>query len=207
MAARLLMHGCRLNQTEGLYALDWQEMCENLASSESANHYMLALHIKSTSIPVCLHAWVACKLRKRDPMTLSPYDVYLKMHSAWRDGIPKRLQGVEPSVLITILKLVESEEGISQSAVQSALGLTQWGLSKIKRKLVRENWVKVWRPESDRRRLLMSATPKARLAMGQLQVKLIALLKLPVASKPHQKKDRWRVPSGAGSLLDPAIEL
>jgi DNA-binding MarR family transcriptional regulator len=139
-------------------------------------------------------------------MTTNPFDVYLTMHSAWRDGIPKRLQGVEPSVLITILKLAEREEGISQSAVQSTLALTQWGLSKIKRKLVRENWVKVWRPTSDRRRLLMSATPKARLAMDTLESKLAATMKRTATPKAGQKGSHLRPPANAHSLFDVPID-
>ena len=105
-------------------------------------------------------------------MAVDGYEVYFKMRSVWRSSIPKRLQGVDPRKLIAMLRLAASEGGISQGAAASRLDLRRWGLSKIKKKLVREGWVTVQRSQTNHREKVMTTTPRAQLAMNILEAKL-----------------------------------
>jgi DNA-binding MarR family transcriptional regulator len=152
-------------------------------------------------------AQAACKLRGRNHMAVNPYDVYLEMESAWRSSIPKRLQGMEPRILVALLKLAAPAEGISQGAAASGLGCTQWGMSKIKGKLVREKWVVVRRSTSNHRQVLMTTTPKARLAMNILEAKLAAAMKRTVPPRAVLKKGTHPgLPANARSFFDPPID-
>jgi DNA-binding MarR family transcriptional regulator len=134
-------------------------------------------------------------------MTVNPYDVYLEMESAWRSSIPKRLQGMEPKVLVKLLRLAATAEGISQGAAASELGRSQSGMSKITAKLVREKWVTVTRSTDDHKQKLMTTTAKARLAMDTLEGKLTAAMKGTDTRRVIQKAEGLRRQYGNRTLL------
>lgn len=137
-------------------------------------------------------------------MAVNPYDVYLEMHSAWQSKIPKKLQGMKPRILIALLKLAASAEGVSQSEAASRLGLTQWGVSRVSKKLIRERWVTVVRrTKPNHRHKVMTTTPKAGLIIEQLQAQLGAAMSRSVIPKAISKKGSHLVPpANARSFFD-----
>ena len=116
-------------------------------------------------------------------MAPNPYDVYLEMASAWQSRIPKGLQGMKPRILIELLKLAASGEGASQSEAASKLGLTQWGVSKISKKLASERWVTIRRSESNHRQKLMITTARAQTVMDALRSDLSSVLRAGPSTK------------------------
>ena len=141
-------------------------------------------------------------------MATDPFDTYLEMESVWQSKIPKRLQGIKPRILIALLNLAAPAEGISQSAAASKLGLTQWGVSKISRKLIGERWVTVVRgTKPNHRQKLMTTTPKAGLIIKQLQAQLGGAMTRSVVPKAGSKKrPHPGMPANARSLFDPPTD-
>jgi DNA-binding MarR family transcriptional regulator len=119
---------------------------------------------------------------------------------AWESEIPKALRYENRRILYQILKLAGSKEGINQTALRSALEVTQPRLSQIKAKLVRQKWVEVWRPEKDRRNLLMTITPAARRFVDAVELKIAAAMKSASGS-------RKRTPAAPGPIHAEAPQI
>jgi hypothetical protein len=103
--------------------------------------------------------------------------IFVDFGVAWESEIPKELRYENRGMLYQLLKLADSKEGIDQTALRSALGVTQPRLSQIKAKLVDKEWVEVWKSEKDRRKLLMTTTPAARRFIVAVELKFAAAMK------------------------------
>jgi DNA-binding MarR family transcriptional regulator len=138
-------------------------------------------------------------------MAVNPYDVYLEMESAWRAGIPKRLRGMKPEEVVKLVRLAAAEKGVSQGTAASALGQSQSGMSRVTAKFVEAKWVMVTRSTDDHKQKLITATPKARLAMETLKGKLAAAMKGKDTRRTSQE-DALRRQHGGRTLFTPTVE-
>lgn len=125
-------------------------------------------------------------------MAVNPYDVYLEMESQWRSGIPKNLQGMRPKELVTLIRLVAAEGGVSHGAAASALRQSDSGMSRITAKLLERKWVTVARSTGNHKQKLITATTKARLAMDDLEGKLAAAMRTPVPPAVPKNRQEGR---------------
>ena len=88
-------------------------------------------------------------------------DLYVALRATWLTHIPDLLAKEDPELLMELLKHAEPSAGISQAEMRKALRINQPRMSKLKDKLVAARWVKVWRPASNPRLLLMCSTSEA----------------------------------------------
>jgi DNA-binding MarR family transcriptional regulator len=143
-------------------------------------------------------------------MAVNLFDLYVDMESAWRTGIPKSLRGMKPKELIDVFRLAAAENGVSQGAAASALAQSQWGMSKITAKLVREKWMTVTRSTENHKQKLMSVTPKARLAMDILEEKLAAAISPIIPTRASRKAEREAAAArrlyGTHTFFNPPLE-
>lgn len=113
--------------------------------------------------------------------------VFIEMFSQWNTTVGRLLAGQDPSILIRIVELASTEEGISQGALQHDLKINQPRLSKLTKKLVASKWVEVRRPSSDRRFVLMRATDHARKIVKDLNAKLSFFVGVPTRTAPKKR--------------------
>jgi hypothetical protein len=126
-------------------------------------------------------------------MAVNPYDIYLEMESAlsaWSLGIPKGLQGMKSKDLVKLVRLSAVGKGALQADVASALGQSESGMSRITAKFLEAKWVTASRSTDNHKQKLITATTKARLAMGALEGKLAAAMQPAVAPPARPKTDK-----------------
>ncbi len=116
-------------------------------------------------------------------------EIFVSSCLAWESEIPESLRYENRRILYQILKLAGPEEGINQTDLRSALGVSQPRLSQIKAKLVGKKWVKVWRSEKDSRQLLMTITPAARHFINAFELKFAAAVQ-PVRMPPRRAQGK-----------------
>lgn len=102
------------------------------------------------------------------------FDVYLAMRSAWLRRLPEVLENEDPDLLMRLLKLADTKDGIAQSVAMKELNINQSRMSKLKDKLILAKWVEVWKPDSNRRLLLMSTTQKAKTAIDLMLEEMLS---------------------------------
>lgn len=115
-------------------------------------------------------------------------DLYLALRGTWLRFLPDSLTKEDPDLLMRLIRLAEPSEGISQSAMRKALNLNQSKMSKLKDKLLAANWVKVWKPVSNPRLLLMSSTIEAKSSMSVIRSEMLSLCA--VTSRRGFRQDR-----------------
>jgi hypothetical protein len=96
------------------------------------------------------------------------FDVYLAMRGTWLGRIPKGLENQDPDLVMRLLGLANTNDGISQSVAMRALNISQSRTSKLKDRLVHAEWVRTWKPTPTSRVLLMSTTPKAKAVIARM---------------------------------------
>lgn len=85
---------------------------------------------------------------------------FLKGWSAWSSATPKVLIEEDPTHVIRVLHLCETEEAISQSVLIRELRIPQSKLSKLMKKLEELRWIELRAAVSDRRvKLATTAQP------------------------------------------------
>ena len=125
-------------------------------------------------------------------------DVYLEMAAAWWSRVPPTLVHEPPAIVAHIIDLGLREEGVSQSELQQKLGINQSRMSKLTKKLVGENLLRLdqSKTSSNGRRSLI-ATADARNLIRSLREHMAALLAVrapahasPSRPKPSRSKSR-----------------
>ena len=139
-------------------------------------------------------------------MTLDGFEVYFEMRRAWRSSIRPPLRGMEPRTLVALVKLAGREGGIPQAEAASRLKLRRWGLSKIKKKLLKEQWITEQRSQINYKEKVMTATPKAQFILETLQVQLTAASKPKVRGKSKLDRARSMLPGDGLSFFDPPVD-
>ncbi len=132
---------------------------------------------------------------------MSGVEVFVAMRTAWRSRVPKSLADEDPALLLRLLQLAGAEDGLSQTALQEALKIRQPKMSKLKAKLIREKLVRTWKPDSDRRKLMMTSTANGKGLSVELRTQLAALFEKAVRKPQRRPSRRGLVPPSGPSLL------
>lgn len=133
--------------------------------------------------------------------------VYLKMDAAWRDSIPKSLQGMTAETLVKVVRLTERSKGISQSDAAAALGKKPSDMTNITKRLHRENWVTVTRSADNPKQKLMTTTFKAQSVMATLGLKLAAAMGDKAAPRQLRKAELLKQQYAGRTPLIPLTEM
>jgi len=126
---------------------------------------------------------------------------FLEVFSKWRTNVGDVLAGEDPKILVRIVELSSTNEGISQRALQEHLKINQSRLSKLSKKLAACRWVVLRKSSSDRRVLLMTATDHAKARVEWLRTELSAIGVVTTRAVPRRGK-AFKLPSGLGSLFE-----
>jgi hypothetical protein len=105
---------------------------------------------------------------------------FSQMATIWRSRIPKSLAGEDPAELVALLFQISVPGGISQSDLKAAMKISQSRLSRLTKRLLREKWVEVRHPETDRRVLMTSITKTAGRVCNEIDRAL--------AGPPHRRE-------------------
>ena len=114
-------------------------------------------------------------------------ETFVQMWLKWRSALPATLVREDPLILIRLSQLCQRGEGVSQSELKRELGINQPRLSKLMKKLEREQWITIRGSEADERLRLMTTTTMARDRMASLEADLRALLSAKSAIQKPQK--------------------
>jgi DNA-binding MarR family transcriptional regulator len=122
-------------------------------------------------------------------MTIMKFvDLFSRMWSTWQSQIPKPFADENPQILIQLLRIADIKGGISQSELQSALGVNQPRLSKLADKLLEHQWIQIVpKPEGDRRMRFVRTTSKARRAMQLVEAALFTTLDVRPAAPARRR--------------------
>lgn len=115
-------------------------------------------------------------------------EAFLEMLSKWERIIGGRLASEDPRIILRIVELTSTEEGISQHALQEGLKINQSRLSKLTKKLAVCKWVVVRKSSSDQRVLLIRATDLAKAKVEMLQMEMSAVVVEPTRGAPRSRK-------------------
>jgi DNA-binding MarR family transcriptional regulator len=126
---------------------------------------------------------------------------FLEVFSRWRTNVGDLLAGEDPKILVRIVELSSTNEGISQRALQEDLKISQSRLSKLSKKLAVCSWVVLRKSSSDRRVLLMTATDHAKARVEWLRTELSAIDVVPTPAAPRRDK-AFKLPAGQKSLFE-----
>jgi DNA-binding MarR family transcriptional regulator len=99
----------------------------------------------------------------------SATNLFLRIWLKWRSELPPALVKEDPRLLIRLLQLGSLDAGVSQSGVQRELAVNQPRLSKLMRKLIREEWISVEKSETDGRLATMRTTQAAQDWLATLE--------------------------------------
>ena len=131
-------------------------------------------------------------------------EVFIGMLEAWEAVVPEALLGLNPRIVLTILRLSSEPGGISQSQLQRQLGMNQSYLSKLMHRLeVTAHWIEIKSPPNGGRRCLSSTTGLGKEALASLEIKLRALTARapsPRRTSPHGHGRRRTIRKQAGQL-------
>jgi DNA-binding MarR family transcriptional regulator len=125
---------------------------------------------------------------------------FLEVFSKWRTNVGDVLAGEDPKILVRIVELSSTNEGISQRALQEDLKINQSRLS-LSKKLAACRWVVLRKSSSDRRVLLMTATDHAKARVEWLATELSAIGVVTTPAVPRRGKAS-KLPAGLGSLFE-----
>ena len=125
---------------------------------------------------------------------------FLEVFSKWRKNVGAVLAGEDPQMLVRIVELSSTMEGISQRALLKYLQINQPRLSKLTKKLVVCRWVELQKSSTDRRMVLMNATDLAKAKVEWLRTELSAIEVMPALAAPKRGR-RLKLPAGQTSLL------
>jgi DNA-binding MarR family transcriptional regulator len=120
---------------------------------------------------------------------------FLKVITKWKKQVGDVLARVDPQLLVRIIELSSTREGISQRELQQALKINQPRLSKLTRKLTACKWVEVRESPSDRRVVLMVATDYGKARVGWLRKELAAMIVAPAPTRTGLKTRKAVKPS------------
>ncbi len=118
-------------------------------------------------------------------------DLFITMATIWQKRVPPTLVDESPSTLTQILELSSAATGMSHSAMQQRLGLSQPEMSNIAKKLVTAGWIRSTRLEANRRVKLITATAAGRSLLSTLKTDLNAA-KNPADASSGRPKERSR---------------
>jgi DNA-binding MarR family transcriptional regulator len=125
---------------------------------------------------------------------------FLEVFSKWRTNVGDVLAGEDPKLLVRIVELSSTNEGISQRALQEDLKINQSRLSKLSKKLAACRWVVLRKSSSDRRVMLMTATDHAKARVDWLRTELSAIGVVTTRAVPRRGK--FKLPAGMTSLFE-----
>ena len=138
------------------------------------------------------------EMMQEDGFDNAGLDAYLAMAAVWWSRVPPTLVHEPPAIVARIIDLGLREEGVSQSELQQKLGINQSRMSKLTKKLVGENLLRLdqSKTSSNGRRSLI-ATADARNLIRSLREHMAALLAgsgasacFPIRPKPSRSKSR-----------------
>jgi hypothetical protein len=110
------------------------------------------------------------------------------MYSKWNEIVDRDLARENPNILLRIVELTSSEEGVSQTALKKDLKINQSRLSKLTTKLISSKWAVVQESPTDRRVLLICATDHAKARVEELKTALSACVVVTAQSAPKGRK-------------------
>jgi DNA-binding MarR family transcriptional regulator len=123
------------------------------------------------------------------------------MHSLWKKIVDAQLAHEDPFLLIRIVDLTSTVEGMTQSGLRKSLGINQPRLSKLQKKLVSRKWIVARKAPTDGRVVLVTATDHGMKIISRLRLELSAALPEPVQTTPERRRGAIKVPPGQRSLL------
>ena len=101
--------------------------------------------------------------------------LFLEMWAVWETAMPQSLGRENPGLLLRLLDLGTTSNGIFQVELKSQLGMNQSHLSKLTTKLRNAGWVNVSTPENDRRKSLVKTSKAGKALLASLNKKLGAV--------------------------------
>jgi DNA-binding MarR family transcriptional regulator len=120
---------------------------------------------------------------------------FLEVITKWKKQVGDVLARVDPQLLVRIIELSSTREGISQRDLQQALKINQPRLSKLSRKLAVCKWIELLESPSDRRVALMVATAHGKARVEWLRKELSAMVVMPTLTRAAPKTRKVVKPS------------
>jgi DNA-binding MarR family transcriptional regulator len=129
---------------------------------------------------------------------------FLEVITKWKKQVGDVLARADPQLLVRIIELSSTREGISQRDLQQALTINQPRLSKLTRKLASCKWIELQTPSFDLRVVLMVATDHGKARVEWLRKELAAIVVVPALAPTRtapKKRKTLKTPTNQECLL------